>query len=252
MSARVRMGAARGFTLVELLIAIAIGMALTVVVSQLFYHSRTTYTTTEDVSRMQENIRFAYQVFTRTVHLAGYKSAPNVATEVAFPPGQEPIDGVEGAAAGESDTLTIRFQGANSAAGAADGTIRDCAGTAIAAGVTAFNTFTIGVGANGANALFCNGVEMVADVENMQVIYGEDTSGDLVVNNYVNRSQVTDLANVRSVRIALLFSTRSPNSALAIDSTTTYNLHGQVLGPFNDRLIRRPVVMTVSLRNRTP
>ena len=252
MSARIRAGAARGFTLVELLIAIAIGMALTVVVSQLFYHSRTTYTTTEDVSRMQENIRFAYQVLTRTVHLAGYKSAPNVASEVAFPPGAPAITGVEGAAAGASDTLTVSYQGSGLTFGAADGTIVDCTGTPVAAGVVAVNTFTVGVGANGANALFCNGVETVADVENMQVIYGEDTSGDLVANNFVNASQVTDMANVRSVRIALLFSTRSPNSALAIDSTTTYDLHGQVLGPFNDRLIRRPVVLTVSLRNRTP
>ena len=128
--------------------------------------------------------------------------------------------------------------------------VSDCNGNPVAAGVVAVNVFTIGVGANGANALFCNGVEAVPDVQSMQILYGEDTDGDRVANNFLNRAQVSNMDNVRSVRFALLFQTRSVNSAVALDSTTTYDLHGTVLGPFNDRLIRRPMVITVAMRNR--
>jgi type IV pilus assembly protein PilW len=238
-----------GFTLVELLVAIAIGMALTVVVAQLFYHSRTTYTTTEDVSRMQENMRFAFQMLNRTVQLAGFHTAPNAEIDTVFTPATPVIVGVEGAS-GAPDSLTISYEGSGPAIGTADGTVTDCNGAAVAAGAIAVNVFTIAVDSNGQNALFCNGVAAVPDVDSMQILYGEDTDGDLAVNNYLNASQVTDMANVRSVRLALLFRTRSVNSAVAVDSTTTYDLHGTVLGPFNDRLIRRQMVSTIAMRNR--
>ena len=238
-----------GFTLVELLVAIAIGMALTVVVAQLFINSRTTYTTTDDVSRMQENMRFAFQLLTRTVQLAGFHTAPNVDADTVFPPGAPAIDGAEGGG-NAPDQLTIRFQGFGPTLGTADGSVTDCNGNAVAAGVVATNVYTIAVGANGANALFCNGVEAVPDVASMQILYGEDTDGDRVANNFLNRTAVGSMDNVRSVRFALLFQTRTPYSGVTADTTTTYALHEAVLGPFNDTLIRRPMVMTVAMRNR--
>lgn len=238
-----------GFTLVELLVAIAIGMALTVVVAQLFSHSRRTYTTTDDMSRMQENMRFAFQMLTHTVQLAGFHTAPNVDADTVFPPAAPAIEGVEGAGTAP-DQLTIRYQGFGATLGAADGSVSDCNGNPVAAGVVAVNVYTIAVGANGANALFCNGVEAVSDVASMQILYGEDTDNDRVANNFLNRAQVTNMDNVRSVRLALLFQTRTPYSGITADTTTTYNLHGAVLGPFNDTLIRRPMVMTIAMRNR--
>ena len=251
MSARktIRSHRRAGFTLVELLVAIAIGMALTVVVAQLFIHSRTTYTTTDDVSRMQENMRFAFQLLTRTVQLAGFHTAPNVDADTVFPPGAPAIDGAEGGGSAP-DQLTIRYQGFGPTLGASDGSVTDCNGNAVAAGVVAVNVYTIAVGANGANALFCNGIEAVPDVASMQILYGEDTDGDRVANNFLNRTQVGNMDNVRSVRFALLFQTRTPYSGVTVDTTSTYGLHGTVLGPFNDTLIRRPMVMTVAMRNR--
>lgn len=238
-----------GFTLVELLVAIAIGMALTVVVAQLFIHSRTTYTTTDDVSRMQENMRFAFQLLTRTVQLAGFHTAPNVDADTVFPPGAPAIEGAEGGGSAP-DQLTVRYQGFGPTLGTSDGSVTDCNGNAVAAGVVAANVYTIGVGANGANALFCNGIEAVPDVASMQILYGEDTDGDRVANNFLNRAQVSNMDNVKSVRFALLFQTRTPYSGVTVDTTSTYDLHGTVLGPFNDTLIRRPMVMTVAMRNR--
>ena len=76
----------RGFTLVEIMVSLTIGLLLTVAIASLFVNSRRTYATTEDLSRMQENIRYTYQELTRAMHLAGYKSSPNVSSESGGPP----------------------------------------------------------------------------------------------------------------------------------------------------------------------
>ena len=132
-----------------------------------------------------------------------------------------------------------------------DGSILDCLGTRIDAGVMATNTFSIAAGANGSNALFCNGVEIVPDIVNMQIVFGEDTNADLTADRYVALPDVTNINNVVSARIALLFQTPTTQAATILD-TKNYDLNGVVLGPFNDLRIRRVMNTTINLRNRTP
>ena len=117
------------------------------------------------------------------------------------------------------------------------------------------NKFTIALGKDKRNALFCNGVEIVPDVQNMQILYGEDLNGDLVADRYVG-PEVTgaNTSNVVSVRVALLFETPSESAKVAADAQT-YDMLGDgsvVIPAFNDRRIRRLVVTTFNLRNRTP
>lgn len=252
MTARPSPAAARGFTLVELMVALAIGLVLTVVVAQLFIGSRETFRTTDAVSRLQENMRYSYQLMTRIVHLGGYKAAPNTLVDSVFGPGTPAIGGVDGATAADSDSFSVSYQGgSNGSDPAANGSITDCLGTPVAATATAVNTFTIGLGSNGANALLCNGTEIVADVENMQVDYGVDVNSDAVVDTYGPAGIVANMDQVRSVRVALLFSSEDA-TATPTASTLTYNLNGVVLGPYNDRRVRRAVTMTFNMRNRTP
>jgi type IV pilus assembly protein PilW len=240
----------RGFTMIELLVALTIGLALMIVVAQLFLGSRATYATTDDLSRMQENIRFSQTLLARTVHLAGYRTAPNSIVGNVFAGANAALAATNGAGTA-SDTLTVRYQGHNDGGGAADGSILDCLGNRVAANVTVANTFSIAPGANGNNALFCNGVELVADVENMQIVFGEDTNADLTADRYVSLPDVANMNSVVSVRIALLYETTGPAAAATMD-TKTYNLNGVVVGPFNDLRIRRVVITTFNLRNRTP
>jgi type IV pilus assembly protein PilW len=251
---------------VELLVAVAIGLGLVVVIAQLFLSSRQTFATTDDVSRIQDNIRYSQQLLTRTIHLAGYKSQANSVTSTVFA-GSPPIDAPLPLPTGKNpDALNIRYQGSGGRTSAAncqnappctgaDGSVVDCLGVRIDAGITAVNTFTIATGANGRNALFCNGVEIVPDVRNMQILYGEDLNGDLVADRYV-APEITaaNTANVVSVRVALLFETPTESSK-AIPDAQTYDMLGDssvVEGPFNDRRIRRVVATTINLRNRTP
>jgi type IV pilus assembly protein PilW len=62
----------RGFTLIEMMIAITIGLIVTLAVSQIFVTSRSVYTMEENLARVQENGRFAMQFLTRDIRMAGY------------------------------------------------------------------------------------------------------------------------------------------------------------------------------------
>lgn len=245
--------AIRGFTVLELLVALTIGLLLTAVIAQLFLGSRATYATTDDLSRVQENTRYAHQMLTRSVHLAQYRTQPNSIAGSVFSGGNVALAATNGGGTA-SDTITVRYQGHNDAFGAADGSVLDCLGNRIAAGVMAVNTFSIAAGANGNNALFCSTggapVEIVSDVENMQIVFGEDTNADLTADRYVALPDVANLNNVVSVRIAMLF--ESPGLTAVTLDTRQYTLNDVVLGPYNDRRLRRVVTTTINLRNRTP
>jgi type IV pilus assembly protein PilW len=258
----------RGFTLVELLVAVTVGLLLTVILAQIFLGSRGTYATTDELSRMQENIRFTHQLLMRIVYLTSHMSSPNSyrererAPDLSTPVIFDPVSGTAGftatqGAGTQSDSFTVRFQGSGPT-GAPDGTITDCLGRPIDGATIAINTFTIAAGANGGNALFCNNgiqnLEVVPDIENMQILLGEDTEpwreADGTVNRFVPFSSVANPDRVLAIRFALLFRTPNAQANVAPDNRT-YDLNGVVVGPFNDTRLRRAVVMTISMRNRT-
>ena len=251
MPARNRME--RGFTMVELLVSVTLGMLLMIVIAELFLGSRQTYATSDDLARMQENMRYAQHLLSRTIHMAGFKSSPNTITNNVFSGANAVVGGTEGAGTAP-DTITLRYQGYGNGAGTPDGTMLNCLGARVDAGAMSANTFSIGVGANGGNALFCNtgggAVEVVPDVENMQVLYGEDTNADLSADRYVQLGDVTNMNNVVNLRIALLF--RTTNLVNIQTDTKVYSLNGVNLPAFNDQRMRRVVTTTFNLRNRVP
>ncbi|MFQ5759465.1 MAG: PilW family protein [Acidiferrobacterales bacterium] len=61
-----------GFTLVELMIAITIGIIILGALSQVFVTSRSTYIVEEGLARVQENGRFAMNFITDDIRMAGY------------------------------------------------------------------------------------------------------------------------------------------------------------------------------------
>lgn len=62
----------RGFTLVELMVALAIGLLLTIGVVQIFSASRSTYQLDEGLARAQENGRFAIEFMSREIRHAAH------------------------------------------------------------------------------------------------------------------------------------------------------------------------------------
>lgn len=61
-----------GFTLVEMMIAMLISLFLLGGVIQIFISSKQSYRTGEDASRLQENGRFAMDIMTRDIRMAGF------------------------------------------------------------------------------------------------------------------------------------------------------------------------------------
>ena len=95
-----------------------------------------------------------------------------------------------------------------------------------------------------------NGDEMVEGVEDMQILYGEDTDADNVANRYVGAGTAgLAMENVVSVRISLLL--RSVENNLLTDPTqVTYNgANFPNPLPANDRYLRKVFNATVSVRN---
>ncbi|HWM42572.1 MAG TPA: PilW family protein [Burkholderiales bacterium] len=254
--------AARGFTLVEMMVALALGSLLAIVVAQLFANTRTTNRATEDAARVQESMRYAAEVIGRTVRIAGYKSDPRADSAVIFPAAARALDGTNGTGT-DSDTLIVRYQGAGAVTGTADNTILDCLGAAVApdyAGIAkAYNKFSVATGANGRNALFCStdpavnpGTELVSGVEAMQVIFGEDTTtapGDGTADRFVPVGSVTNLDNVVAVRVYLLL---SGSESVRLDTAAANYTVGGVAYSYSDAKVRRIVTYTVVLRNRAP
>lgn len=266
----------RGMSLVELMVAMTIGLVITVVIANLFVGTKQTYRTQDDLSRIQENLRFAFQVVGRTVRQAGYRADWNRTPDAIFGINVSPIDGSNATGANNSDTIIVRFQGSGtgtSAAGClatntcagADGRVLDCLGNRVdrqmgpGTGVNvnfAENWMQVRTGgANGNTALFCTidrgttWVEIVPDIETMQVLYGEKT-GPTAVDRYLAAGDPNlSMARVLNLRVAILH--RSANLSAGETDTRTYNLLGVNFGPYNDQRIRLASTTNFVLRNRT-
>lgn len=62
----------RGLSLVELMVALTLGLIILAAVSTVFVNSRVNYSTHESLARLQENGRFALHFLTRDLRMAGY------------------------------------------------------------------------------------------------------------------------------------------------------------------------------------
>ncbi len=114
--------------------------------------------------------------------------------------------------------------------------------------------YFIGNGANGPGLMMAEGYgtaeELIEGVESMQILYGEDTTADQIIDSFVTAAAVTNWANVMCVRIALLLRTIEEGQHNDID-TKTYNLLGTTVNPVDDRRRRKVFSSTIQIRNRT-
>lgn len=269
-----------GFTVVEFMVAVAIGMIVSMVIGQIFVGSRQSFSSQEDSARMQESTRNASLILTRTIRMAGYRNNPALDPATVFPKATAAViqgtnnDTVSGLPTqtaaytlptGSSpavlpDSITVRYQGSGSGT-AADGSVVNCMGTGIDFGVTTVNTFAIRpvTKSDGtlSSSLFCStdggatwpaANELIPDADNMQILYGVDTDSDGGANAFVRINDVTDVDTIVSVRIWLLL--RSPTPTFPTVQPATYSLAG-VNYSYSDRFSRRIMYTTVNLRNRT-
>jgi type IV pilus assembly protein PilW len=117
-------------------------------------------------------------------------------------------------------------------------------------------SYEIRPGASGANGLFRvdqdnpNGIEIIENVENMQILYGEDTDGDRfhTPNQYVNATDIgANFGNAITVRIALLL--KGERDILPEITAQNHQLLDATVAT-NDRRLYRVFTTTITIRNR--
>ncbi len=265
----------RGFSIVELMIALVLGLILLGGVIQVFLSSRQTYSANEAMSRMQENGRFALEFMARSARLAGYME-PTLVTGKPFPvvptstSGRCNVpNGVQGVlcssngAGGASDGVAFMFQPP-----LIDGVRRDCLGNTITSNtdliinhfaiIPAAGTTPAALGCRSYNATTSTWTAgpylqaLVEGVDSLQVLYGVDNGGDFrSPNQYVSADRVGNWDRIRSVRIAVLAnSVETLNPApvarrfVLLDASP---LNAAALG--NDNRARQIFTTTIQLKN---
>ena len=241
----------KGYTLLELLIAMALSLAVLVPVLQTLAQSRRTYDFQRELSVLQDNGRFAVDFLGTRLRESGWGGATGQLSD-----GVEGCDGnnctfardvrIGGAFEGLNigDVIQVRYNSDPSSP-------IDCFG---AAGNNVINTFFVAPDA-GIPSLFClssvgDGVArpLLPDVQNMQITYGVNNGAGIqyVTANAANMPQVT------VVRISLLMRAARP-TRISID-TRNYVLEGVPFtfqGDANqNRFMRRVYNLTMTLRNR--
>ena len=206
----------QGFTLVELSIAVLIGLFLLGGLLTLVQDMRRTFGAQNSLAQLQDSERLAMTLIADVIQAAGFYPDPTQDTALSsFPggtifgatfaqPGQS-IIGTRNAAA-PGDTLSVQFRTAPN-----DGVI-NCTGSTNTSGVlkTFVNTFSV----DGLGNLTCtlNGVAapLISGVTNLQILYGVKTLFVLTNNNvdtFLNAAQMTaaDWSNVICVKVTLTF-----------------------------------------------
>jgi type IV pilus assembly protein PilW len=206
----------KGLSLLELLIALTLGIFILASLIGLFVNTKGTYRLNENLARLQENGRFAISFLSRDLRLTDYKAC---ATSDRL---DDAITGVNDSGLNGSDTVTLLWQ----------------SNTCDVATAIVTTIYSIQAGASGGPALFrsVGGVdqELVEGIQDLQILYGEDTDDDFVADYYVSAASVSDMAQAISVRIRLVVRTLESN--LATDGGR----------------ITRDFVSTITLRNRIP
>jgi type IV pilus assembly protein PilW len=89
--------------------------------------------------------------------------------------------------------------------------------------------------------------ELVPDIENMQVLYGIDTTGALIPTQYVTANQVTDFSTVMSIKVAVLAASQANTGAPLPQAA--FNLLGTLVTAPADTRKRKVFQVTIGLRN---
>lgn len=324
-----------GFSLVELMVAVVIGLILVAGVIELFVNNRQVYRVQDAKARMQENGRYAMAILGQNIRDAGYYGCAsrragaetnnvlnnsdlfiwNFATAVegneatgdnSWTPTKN--DSISNAKSG-SDILTVRKTtgssikitahpggtppgSANIQVNPGNGLVNgdiimatDCLTSAVfqvtsnnpdTSGSIAHNTgtgspgnVTQALGKNytggwvvpvvtisyfiSSNALYQKNavsnatVELVEGIEDMQILYGVDTTGDGVVTTYEPANAVGNWNDVLSVKVSLLL--RSIEDNLTADGAQTYRFNDTDFTA-DDRRLRSVYTKTFTLRNR--
>ena len=250
----------RGLNLIELMIAVVIGLFISLMVVQYLSTSSRLFKQQGVDGNLQANGTFAISYLSQFVRQAG--SYNPVGSEVPFfvneCAGTNPCT-YDRDASGESDQIAVQMVPQNR---------RDCVGNPTQPEERIANVFSINGG-----SLFCRGYSvtnniwlgvgetLIDGIDQMQVLYGV-SNNDGIVDRYVDASRVAaagldDLQvqeawdRIRSVKIALLVSD-GENTSIERPGSPTYTLLDSAPVTYTDRVLRKVFETTVTINNKLP
>ncbi|HEY3809359.1 MAG TPA: prepilin-type N-terminal cleavage/methylation domain-containing protein [Steroidobacteraceae bacterium] len=209
----------RGFTMVEIMVVMLIGLFLMGGLLRLVQDNRRTFKSQNSLAQLQDSERLAMSMLTDIVQQAGYFPNPTANTATSAIIGNnglaagQPLSGTfSGTAPG--DTITVQY-----ATNSGDG-ILNCSGSPNTSGgvVSYTSVFSVSNGQLvctqtagnattpytlvGTDKTLANGIV----VTNLSVLYGINTTGSTdTVNEYVTAPNVPNWSNVISAQITLTF-----------------------------------------------
>lgn len=235
-----------GFSIVEAMISMLIGIILLAGSMQVFISSKKSFLLQDAISQIQDDARFAIHFITRDLRHAGYPQGNLGVNEGAgealafdISDNKTSNNSSEG-----SDQLAIKYE-----------SLADCTGNATPL-KQGYSRVTINHYRLDSAILKCSGnsgntMELAENVEKFHALYGVDTDGDGVANYYQHADNITGGASswnsIVSVRFALLFA--SSDSVGARQKAFSLLNEGAYIPP-DDGKLRRVFVSTVMLRNR--
>jgi len=248
-----------GLSLIEIMISLLIGAFLLGGVLQIFIGSKQTYRMQENLSRLQENGRFALNFLAKDIRMAGYwgcfnPNSPNTdvaGTDINAVSGDNIDDGTDTIILKGAFALTPIVTMCGTPVNLANSGCINASGTGVNCYTDPSSTisYKINAGVLQQNTHGQNN-DLIEGIENMQILYGVDTDSDKTPNYYVPANNVADMTKVFSIRISLL--TVSLDDNLTIQPQP-YTYNGITTTPTDHKnKIRRVFTSTIALRNRLP
>ena len=87
--------ARRGFTLLEMMVAVALSIIVTAALYAMFIAQSRQFMTQDSQSYMHQNLRFAIDILSRSARMAGYGTGGEVTGELGFDPSSLAVSNVE-------------------------------------------------------------------------------------------------------------------------------------------------------------
>ncbi|MDY0220203.1 MAG: PilW family protein [Desulfobacterium sp.] len=222
-----------GFTLVELLIAMAISGIVMAGVMTAFLSQHGSYLVQDNVVEMQQNIRAAMELITSEVRMAGYDPSGNasagIVTATAGRLGFTQDLNDDGLTTGANESITYGFSTANDANG--DGMA---------------DTGSASLGRNTGTATGVGGSGFQPVSENFQAVEFNYLMAD---GTFTSAPAAATFNDIRGVRISLLV--RAAQADSKFTNTRTYtSASGATWGsPYNDQFRRWLLITTIKCRN---
>lgn len=277
----------QGFTLVELMIALTLGLVVTAAIGYVFLSSKRSLNYGQGMARLQENQRSSLIILNTVLRQAGYvyDTFTYTSPSMAFPGppyavfGGSATSGLSSTFVGSNsnvstagDFIEIAFVGDDDGTGTT-GSMRNCLGTLVKRSEISLNVFYVNKAANEkVPSLYCSAEQVVLGspstvsgtapppqpliygVSSLTVTYGIDSSlpPDRAVDYYATTSQMSSTLWPKVMSLGLRLQTQSTDLVDSVSSgpvTTGGNntLTGSTASGF---YLQRPLTQTVVIRNK--